>query len=145
MSIRNLRKENNISYKVLLELHIKVNTNWSNHFDSLLIKIGNLSSIIFTENIVAKSYSFIAKNNEFFVPFIESIDLKAESLNIFKEIENKKEFLLTVLNKLNNKRFVENAPKNIVDLELKKKDDAEKQIKILEERLKKFEWLMAIF
>ena len=26
MSIRNLRKENNISYKVLLELHIKVNT-----------------------------------------------------------------------------------------------------------------------
>ena len=136
MSIRNLRKENNISNKVLLELHIKVNTNWSNHFDSLLIKIGNLSSIIFTENIVAKSYSFIVKNNEFFVPFIESIDLKAEILNIFKEIENKKGFLLTVINKLNNKRFVENAPKNIVDLELKKKDDAEKQIKILEERLK---------
>ena len=56
--------------------------------------------------------------------------------NISKEIENKKGFLASVLKKLNNKRFVENAPKNVVELELKKKDDAQKQIKILETRLK---------
>ena len=41
----------------------------------------------------------------------------------------------SVLGKLNNKRFVENAPHEVVELEKKKKDDAEKQIKILEERL----------
>jgi len=44
--------------------------------------------------------------------------------------------LESVLKKLNNSRFVENAPKKVVDLELKKKEDAAKQINILEKRLK---------
>ena len=136
MCVRNLRKENNISNKVLLELHIKINNHWSSHFDSLLVKICNLSFIQFSKDSIPRSYSFIVSNNEFFVPFTESINFKAQILNISKEIENKKGFLASVLKKLNNKRFVENAPKNVVELELKKKDDAQKQIKILETRLK---------
>ena len=40
------------------------------------------------------------------------------------------------MKKLNNSRFSDNAPKNIVELEIKKKNDAEKQIKILEDRIK---------
>ena len=34
MNVRNLRKEKNISNKVLLELQIKINNHWSNNFDS---------------------------------------------------------------------------------------------------------------
>ena len=136
MCVRNLRKENNISNKVLLELHIKINNHWSSYFDSLLIKICNLSFIRFSKDSIPRSYSFIVSNNEFFVPFTESINFKAQIINISKEIENKKGFLSSVLKKLNNKSFVENAPKNVVELELKKKDDAQKQIKILETRLK---------
>ena len=51
------------------------------------------------------------------------------------EIQKKKGFLESVMKKLNNSRFSENAPKQVVDLEIKKKNDAEKQIKILEERI----------
>ena len=65
MSVRNLRKEKNISNKVLLELKIKVNNSWSNNFDSLLVKLCNLSSIDFCKNSIDRSYSFIVKNNEF--------------------------------------------------------------------------------
>lgn len=136
MSLRNLRKENNISNKVVLDLKIKVNNSWSKSFDTLLIKLCNLSTLEFCENTINGSYSFIVNNNEFFVPFTDTIDVEAESVNIKIEIEKKKSFLESVLKKLNNSRFVENAPKNVVDLELKKKDDAAKQINILEERLK---------
>ena len=136
MSIRNLRKEKNISNKVLLELKIKVNNNWSNNFDSLLVKLCNLSSIDFCENSIDGSYSFIVKNNEFFVPFTESIDADVEISNIKAELVKKESFLKSVLGKLNNSKFLDNAPQKVVDLEEKKKDDAEKQIKILEERLK---------
>ena len=136
MSLRNLRKENNISNKVVLDLKIKVNNSWSKSFDTLLIKLCNLSTLEFCENTINGSYSFIVNNNEFFVPFTDTIDVEAERVNIKIEIEKKKSFLESVLKKLNNSRFVENAPKNVVDLELKKKDDAAKQINILEERLK---------
>ena len=136
MSLRNLRKENNISNKVVLDLKIKVNNSWSKSFDTLLIKLCNLSTLEFCENTINGSYSFIVNNNEFFVPFTDTIDVEAESVNIKIEIEKKKSFLESVLKKLNNSRFLKNAPKNVVDLELKKKDDAAKQINILEERLK---------
>ena len=135
MSVRNLRKEKNISNKVLLELKIKVNNSWLNNFDSLLVKLCNLSSIDFCENSIDRSYSFIVKNNEFFVPFTDTIDAELEIKNIKSELSKKHGFLKSVLGKLNNSRFVDNAPKKVVELEKKKKDDAEKQIKILEERL----------
>ena len=135
MGIRNLRKEKNISNKVLLELKIKVNTNWSNIFDSLLLKICNLSNLVFTHESISAAYSFVVNNNEFFVPFSESIDTKTEISKIEIEIQKKKGFLENVMKKLNNSRFSENAPKQVVELEIKKKNDAEKQIKILEERI----------
>ena len=135
MSIRNLRKEKNISNKVLLELKIKVNNSWSHNFDSLLVKLCNLSSIDFCEKSIDPSYSFIVKNNEFFVPFTDSIDAEVEIENIKAELSKKNGFLKSVLGKLNNSRFIDNAPQKVVELEQKKKDDAEKQIKILEERL----------
>ena len=135
MSVRNLRKEKNISNKVLLELKIKVNNSWLNNFDSLIVKLCNLSSIDFCENSIDRSYSFIVKNNEFFVPFTDTIDAELEIKNIKSELSKKHGFLKSVLGKLNNSRFVDNAPKKVVELEKKKKDNAEKQIKILEERL----------
>ena len=54
---------------------------------------------------------------------------------IQKEIEDRKGFLNSVLKKLNNPRFVDNAPEKVVQLENKKKEDAENQIKVLEDKL----------
>jgi len=40
------------------------------------------------------------------------------------------------MKKLNNERFVKNAPANVLELEKKKKNDTEQKIKSLSERLK---------
>jgi valyl-tRNA synthetase len=37
--------------------------------------------------------------------------------------------------KLENKRFVDNAPAKVVEMEYSKRDDAESKIRILEEKL----------
>ena len=136
IGLRNLRKQNNISNKVILELKVKINTSWSKTFNTQLIKICNLSNIEFIDGSISGSYSFVVNNNEFFVPFTDSIDTENEISKIQAEIIKKKGFLETVMKKLNNSRFSDNAPKNIVELEIKKKNDAEKQIKILEDRIK---------
>ena len=40
------------------------------------------------------------------------------------------------MKKLDNERFVKNAPASVIDLERKKKSDTESKIKSLEERVK---------
>lgn len=40
-----------------------------------------------------------------------------------------------MVKKLDNEKFVQNAPQNVVDLERKKKEDAEQKIKTLEQRI----------
>ena len=40
-----------------------------------------------------------------------------------------------ILKKINNEKFMANAPQKVVEMELKKKSDAESQIKVLESKL----------
>ena len=47
-----------------------------------------------------------------------------------------KGFLDSVMKKLSNERFVQNAPPAVIELERKKKSDTESKIKSLEEALK---------
>jgi valyl-tRNA synthetase len=54
---------------------------------------------------------------------------------MLKDLSYLKGFLKSVDNKLNNERFVQNATAEIIELEKKKKADAEIKIKIIEESL----------
>ena len=136
MGIRNIRKEKNIAIKIALDLKIKINTKWKNGFDSLLIKMGNLKDLTFIEESLHGAFSFVSKNNEFYIPFNEFIDAEEEIIKLKNDIENRKGFLSRILKKINNEKFMANAPEKVVQLELKKKSDAESQIQILEDRIK---------
>ena len=62
-------------------------------------------------------------------------------LKIFSKIEKDLNynlgFLKSIQSKLNNKRFVENAPKNVLENELSKEKDTLAKIEILKSKLKK--------
>ena len=133
--IRNVRKHNNIASKVLLDLKLKVNNEWKNQFNSLIIKLGNIAEIEEVDESIKGSNSFVVNNNEFFIPFNKGLDVEAEMVKVRTELEDKKGFLKSVMAKVNNEKFMSNAPEKVVQLELKKKNDAESQIKILEDRL----------
>ena len=133
--LRNLRNQKNIANKVSIDLKIKNNESRSKKFDSVLIKLGNISTLEYITSSVKGAYSFVVNANEFFIPFNDEIDVDAELDKIQHEIEDRKGFLNSVMKKINNEKFMANAPQKVVEMELKKKSDAESQIKVLESKL----------
>ena len=61
--------------------------------------------------------------------------LKDVKIDEEAELKYAQGFLKTVMGKLGNERFVQNAPEAVVAMERKKKADAEEKIKSLEESI----------
>ena len=134
-NLRNIRKKNNIANKVKLELFVKINNEKSTGMDSVIVKMGNLSHLDYVTEKVDNSNGFIVNGNEYFVPFGDAIDVDAEKEKINEELTYTKGFLKSVQKKLQNERFVSNAPEQVVAIEKKKESDALAKIEILEEKL----------
>jgi len=134
-SIRNLRSEKNIANKVQLDLMVKANTDLSRDFDSVIMKLGNLTSLDYVEDKVDNSFSFLVGNNEFFVPFNEEVDVEAEIKKLNDELEYTRGSLNIIMKKLGNERFVNNAPEAVVNKERSRKEEVEEKIQILETKL----------
>ena len=133
--IRNIRKSKNIPFKNALELSVKKNQALSTDFDEVICNLCQLSSITYTDDKPAQSFSFIVDGNEYFIPFGEHVDTDEEKKKIEDELAYTKGFLASVEKKLSNERFVNNAPEEVVALEKKKQSDALSKLKILEEKL----------
>jgi valyl-tRNA synthetase len=69
--------------------------------------------------------SFMVGTTEFFIPTVGKIDVEAELVKMHEDLVYQKGFLVSTLKKLENERFVQNAPANVLDLERKKKSDEE--------------------
>ena len=134
-NVRNVRKEQNIASKVKLELFYANDFNRNESHDAVIQKMANLSLFESTEKKINNSNGFIVSGVEFFVPFGDSIDVEAERQKIEQELDYSRGFLTSVQKKLSNERFVNSAPKNIVDMERKKESDALTKIALLEEKL----------
>ncbi len=133
--IRTIRKNNNIANKNTIDLSIIKGANYTNTFDSVIKKLGNIDAFDFTTEKDGNAFSFVVKGSEFFVPFGDSIDVEAEIEKLKKELEYEKGFLNSVNKKLSNERFVSGAPEAVVAKEKAKQEDAQNKIKIIEEKL----------
>jgi valyl-tRNA synthetase len=134
-NIRNIRKKNNIANKVRIELFVKKNMELDASFDSVILKMGNLSLMEYTTEKVANANSFLVQSNEYFIPFGDTIDVSAEKEKVEEELNYTKGFLKSVQGKLSNEKFVSGAPEQVLANERKKEADALQKIAILEEKL----------
>jgi valyl-tRNA synthetase len=137
--IRTIRKEQNISNKDQLSLELIKNQTQKNDLNAIIVKLGNLSSINTVLEKPSSSFSFMVKSNEFFIPINDSIDIVVEIEKLEKELEYNKGFLKSVEDKLNNERFVSNAPQKVIDNEKNKMIDAKSKIKILSSKIASFQ------
>lgn len=136
--IRNIRSSKGISPKEPLELIIKTEKPEAySQFQQLIEKLGNLTSIQFNGNAPEMSFSFIINSDECAIPAGNNVDLEKEKAEMLKELEYAKGFLNSVMKKLGNERFVNNAPAEVLQNEQNKKADSEAKIKTLEESLAK--------
>lgn len=133
--LRNFRKKQQIPNKEKLEL-VRVKHDESEAVvDSVLYKLGNLSVLHDSEDKIDRAYSFVIGRNEYFIPLGDTIDIEAEKEKISAELTYTRGFLNAVEKKLNNERFVQNAPEAVVAVEQKKRDDARSKIDLLEKQL----------
>jgi len=72
---------------------------------------------------------------KFFIETEKELNTASQKDELLKDLEYQKGFLASVEKKLNNERFVQNAKAEVIELERKKKADAEQKIKTLEESL----------
>ena len=133
--IRTIRKEKNIPNKDQIELFVKRNETIDQSFDSVITKLGNLSVLNYVDKKVDGALSFRVKSNEYYVPLSGSINIEEEIATLTQELEYTKGFLNSVMKKLNNERFVNNAPEQVIANERKKQSDAEAKIKTIQEQL----------
>ncbi len=131
-SVRAFRQEKNIATKDSLRLLFKGNA----PYPEILAKMCNLSEIIPIENKPAGCYGFMVDTSEFFVPLEGMINLGEEINRIASELDYFRGFLVSVNKKLENERFVKNAPAEVVEIERKKQSDALSKIRALEEQMK---------
>ncbi|HKL09529.1 MAG TPA: valine--tRNA ligase [Bacteroidales bacterium] len=136
-AVRNIRNENNLPQKELLPL--KVNGEYTNQYDSCIVKMANLSKIETTHQKIEGAVSFMVKSAEFYIELGDLVDVEEEIKKLNEELAYHKGFLNTVMKKLTNERFVKNAPEKVVNIEKQKQADAEAKIKVLEDRIASLE------
>lgn len=131
--VRTIRLQKNIPNKE--ELSLEIVGQYDSAFDSVISKMGNLSSISSVIEKDPTAASFLVGTTEFSVPLGSNIDVEAELKKLNDELKYLEGFLKSVAAKLSNERFVANAKPEIVDNERKKQADAESKIKTIKESI----------
>ena len=131
--VRTVRLQKGIANKEPLTLQIIGAHDHTN--DCVLTKMTNLSSIETIDEKDPAAASFRVHATEYAIPLGNNIDVEAELKKLEGELKYAQGFLKTVMGKLNNERFVQNAPEAVVAMERKKKADAEEKIKSIEESI----------
>ena len=133
--IRTIRKDKNIPFKDVIELKVVNAEKTSTYFDSVISKLGNISSLDYVAEKVDGALSFRVKSNEYFIPITGSIDIEAEIAKLTEELNYTKGFLKSVQGKLSNEKFVAGAPEQVIANERKKEADALSKIATIEHSL----------
>lgn len=132
--VRAIRNTKNISPRETLDLQV-IGTDPVPAYDCIIVKMANVSGVTATGNKGEGVSSFMVGTTEYAVPLGGLIDVEAELAKAEAELKHLEGFLNGVKKKLQNERFVNNAPAAVVELERKKQSDAESKIATLKETI----------
>ena len=133
--VRTIRKEKNIAFKDAIELKVVNAEEMSDEYDSIIAKLGNISSIEYTTEKVNGALTFRVRSNEYFVPMAGNINVEEEIAKLTEELKYNQGFLKSVQAKLANEKFVGSAPEKVVAMERQKEADALAKIATIEQSL----------
>ena len=123
--VRNVRASKNIPQKERLTLISEVELN------PLVDKLANIENSHDLSAVSSNCAKFIVGTTEYAIPMDAFINVDEELAKLEADLQHQEGFLRGVMAKLGNERFVQNAKPEIVELERKKKVDAEQRIAAL--------------
>jgi len=134
--IRDAKNKNQIRPKDRIKLHIQSNSpSVYKSIENILSKQVNAEEIRFVTQPVSNCINIVVQKDKLFIETGSAVDTSSQKTQLLKELEYHKGFLLSVEKKLGNERFVQNAKSEVIDIERKKKADAEAKIRAIEESL----------
>jgi valyl-tRNA synthetase len=136
--VRELRNANQVAQSKAVDLYIGEGELLSiSDLEPLHVvcKLANIEHAASASEMPEDAIPFVAAKQKFFavLPIERNLDEERERLN--KELEYYKGFVQTVMKKLGNERFVQNAPEAVVDKERKKLADGQEKIRMIEDSL----------
>ncbi len=133
-AVRTIRLQKNIAQKEALTLN-PVGKNDFAQYNSVVAKLCNLQRIDVVETKTEGSASFMVGTSEYAIPVGNLIDVDDELKKLNADLKYYEGFLKSVMAKLSNERFVQNAKPEIVTNERKKQADAESKIATIKESI----------
>lgn len=136
-AIREARAKNQIKPKDSIQLSIQTESTTQYHaIQSILKKQVNASEINFvTEGVVNSVVVAVEKDKFYLVAEGQEIDSASLKAELEKDLAYQEGFLASVMKKLGNEKFVQNAKPEIIANEEKKKSDALARIQTIKESL----------
>ena len=131
--IRTVRLQKNIPNKEELELQVMGEDNVP--VESIIKKLANLSAVANVSEKDATAAAFMVGTTEYAVPLGNNINVEEELKKLEADLKYQEGFLQSVLKKLSNEKFVNNAPAKVIEMERKKQADAEAKIATLKESI----------
>ena len=135
-AIRDARNKNQVKPKDVIKLYIQTGSAEAYQpIENILAKQVNAEKISFTNEPVANTIVVAVEKDKFFIESEKELDAATLKDELLKDLSHQQNFLQSVIKKLSNERFVQNAKPEVVELERKKQSDAEARIKTIEESL----------
>jgi valyl-tRNA synthetase len=135
-SIRDVRVKQQLKPKDPIDLFLpKAYEKELKAIEQVLQKQSFAKSIQYVDEAVPQSISFMVEKMQCYFTSEKEIDTTQQKEQLEKELAYYQGFLQTVEKKLSNERFIQNAKPEIVEIEVKKKQDALEKLKIIEESL----------
>jgi valyl-tRNA synthetase len=132
--VRTIRAQKNIAPKESLTLQV-VGGNLQGTYRAAAMKMANLEDIVEVKEKDSNAQTFLVGTTEYGVPMAGLIDAEAEIQKAEAEIQRLEGFKAGIEKKLQNERFVQNAPAQVVEMERKKFADAESKIQALKDSI----------
>lgn len=139
-SVRDIRNKNQVKQREALNLYVLRDSVTesiigNSGFVENLKRLAILSEVQLVDEEPANSVSFISGTGKYFLELNLEVDYAAEIERLEGELKYAEGFLTSVKKKLENERFVNNAPDAVVANERKKLADGEARIKIINDSL----------
>jgi len=132
-NVRKLKSDNNIKQKEVVGISIINHSKFDyKNFETTINKLSKTKDLKIIDKEVKEYPSFLSGVDTIHIEIKKSEGSKEDTE---KQIQYLEGFLISVNKKLENKRFVENAPKQVIEIEIKKRDDALEKIESLKKSI----------
>jgi valyl-tRNA synthetase len=91
--------------------------------------------VLFAQSAPEAGVAFMVDTLQCYITFEQEVDSEKMMADLQKDYDYLKGFLNSIEKKLSNEKFVQNAKAEVVDAELKKKNDALEKMRLIEENL----------